>query len=193
MIRTLTGTIKDLGEDWLVLEVNGVGYLVASPTLTNSFTLEQKVTLQTYLAVRETALDLYGFVDSTELQMFELLLGVPKVGPKSALVIMTQATPTLLSESAHKNDAVYLHKLSGIGKKTCENVVRYLNSKLENLPTTSASSDMTDGLNQVQTDAIDALVSLGYDLNTAREAIKNMPEEGATVNTLVTQALKQIN
>lgn len=193
MIRTLTGTIKDLGENWLVVEVNNVGYLVASPTLTNNYSLEQKVTLQTYLAVRETALDLYGFTDKSELEMFELLLGVPKVGPKSALTIMTQATPTLLSESAHKNDAVYLHKLSGIGKKTCENVVRYLNGKLDSLPNTGATEGITDGLNQTQTDAMDALVSLGYDLNTARETIKNLSDKDATVNSLVTQALKQIN
>ena len=174
MIRTLTGTIKDLGENWLVVEVNNVGYLIASPTLTSNYSLEQKVTLQTYLAVRETALDLYGFTDKAELEMFELLLGVPKIGPKSALSIMTQATPTLLSESAHKNDAIYLHKLSGIGKKTCENVVRYLNSKLDSLPLSASGDTPADGLNQTQTDAIDALVSLGYDLNTSRETIKSM-------------------
>jgi holliday junction DNA helicase RuvA len=195
MIRTLTGHIKDIGDNWLVLEVAGVGYLVATPTLTNNFSLEQKVTLQTYLAVRETALDLYGFREKAELEMFELLLGVPKVGPKSALAIMTQATPTLLSESAHKNDGVYLHKLSGIGKKTCENVVQYLNGKLDKLPETGVTSETADNLNQTQTDAIDALVSLGYDMNTARETILNLPdtETESTVNSLVTQALKQIN
>lgn len=195
MIRTLTGTIKDLGENWLVIDVNNVGYLVSSPTLTNQFSLEQKITLQTYLAVRETALDLYGFVEKSELQMFELLLGVPKVGPKSALAIMCQATPTLLSESAHKNDHVYLHKLSGIGKKTCENVIRYLNSKLDRLPSTAEGVTTASDLNQTQTDAIDALVSLGYDLNTSRETILEISDldEESTVNSLVTKALKQIS
>ncbi len=192
MIRTLTGTITDIGENKLVVDVRGVGYLVGCPTLANSFTDGQSITLNTYLAVRETALDLYGFPDKSELQMFELLLGVPKVGPKSALAVMTQATPSLLSESAHKGDGVYLHKLSGIGKKTCENIVQYLSGKLDSLPETGVTGSPAENLNQTQTDAIDALVSLGYDLNTSRETIKNFETKDATVNSLVTQALKQI-
>jgi len=72
MIRTLTGTITDIGDNWVVVDVRGVGYLVGCPTLANNFTLEQSVKLQTYLAVRETALDLYGFPEKSELQMFEL-------------------------------------------------------------------------------------------------------------------------
>jgi len=190
MIRTLTGDITYISDNSLVVDVNGVGYLVGCPTLTNQFILGTTVTLHTYLAVRETALDLYGFPQHTELEMFELLLGIPKVGPKSALQILCQATPTLLIESTHKKDGVYLHKLSGIGKKTCENIVQYLQNKLDKLPTTNTST--TDSLNQIQTDAIDALISLGYDTTTAREAILNFNDDTMTVNSLVTQALRQI-
>lgn len=190
MIRTLTGTIEDIGEGWVVINVNNVGYLVGCPTTTTLFSMHQTITLHTYLAVRETALDLYGFTDKIELEMFELILGVPKVGPKSALQVLNQATPTLLIEAAHKNDGVYLHKLSGIGKKTCENIVQYLHGKIEKLPTTMTSK--TDDLNQIQTDAIDALVSLGYDMVTARNSILNIKNDDSTVNSLVTQALKQI-
>ncbi len=190
MIRTLTGTIQDIGEGWVVISVNDIGYLVGCPTTTTEFTLNQTLTLHTYLAVRETALDLYGFTDQTELQMFELLLGVPKVGPKSALQILNQASPTLLVESAHKKDGVYLHKLSGIGKKTCENVVQHLQGKIEKLPVTIANP--TEDINQIQTDAIDALVSLGYDTATARKTILDIKNDDSTVNSLVTQALKQI-
>ena len=135
MIRSLTGEIDDIGENWLVVNVHGVGYLVGTPTLQNHFTENSTITLHTYLAVRETALDLYGFPHKTELEMFELLLGIPKIGPKSALQILCQATPSLLAEAAQKNDGVYLHKLSGIGKKTAENITQYLHSKLAQLPT----------------------------------------------------------
>lgn len=190
MIRTLTGDITYIGDNSLVVDVNGVGYLVGCPTLTNQFILGTTVTLHTYLAVRETALDLYGFSQHTELEMFELLLGIPKVGPKSALQIMCLATPTLLIEAAQKRDGVYLHKLSGIGKKTSENIVQYLQNKLDSLPQTSTVS--TNATNQIQTDAIDALVSLGYDMNTAREVILSFTDETMTVNSLVTQALKRI-
>jgi Holliday junction DNA helicase RuvA len=149
-----------------------------------------KITLHTHLAVRETALDLYGFPEHTELQMFELLLGIPKVGPKSALQILTQATPTLLTEATQKNDPNYLQKLSSIGKKTCENIVQHLTKKLNLLPTISTTTDLS--LTSVQTDAIDALIALGYDTNTARDTILAMETTQATVNSLVTQALKRL-
>lgn len=190
MIRMITGTIEDVGENWLIVNVHGIGYLVACPTLASSFTENTTVTLYTHLAVRETALDLYGFPQKAELEMFELLLSIPKVGPKSALQIMTQASPTLLIEAAQKGDAVYLHKLSGIGKKTAENIVGHLSKKLDKLPSSIATP--SENLSAVQTDAIDALVSLGYDLTTARETILDLPSEKATVNSLVTQALKAI-
>lgn len=190
MIRSLTGEIDDIGENWLVVNVRGVGYLVGCPTLTNHFTVGSTVTLHTYLAVRETALDLYGFPHKTELEMFELLLGIPKIGPKSALQILCQATPSLLAEAAQKNDGVYLHKLSGIGKKTAENITQYLHGKLELLP--AAASAGADSLTAVQTDAIDALVALGYDMTTARETVLEVADENSTVNSLVTHALKQM-
>jgi len=192
MIRSLNGTVKDIGDNQLVVDVRGVGYFVFSPTLTNNYTLGSTVHLHTYLAVRETAMDLYGFLDKSELEMFELLLGIPKVGPKSALQIMALATPTLLVESAHKNDGLYLHKLSGIGKKTAENIVIFLNKKLDKLPTGITIDQSTPDLNQVQTDAIDALVALGYETTTARQVIAEIHEPDATVNSLVTKALKQI-
>lgn len=194
MIKMLRGTIKVINDNSLVVDVKGVGYLVACPTLTNNFSADQDVVLHTYLAVRETAMDLYGFVDPNELHMFEMLLGVPKVGPKSALQIMCLTTPKLLAEAAHKDDAQYLHKLSGVGKKTCENVVDYLNKKLDKIPESiSKEKDEYGSLNQIQTDAIDALVALGYDLNSARETISKLSPDHDTVNKLVTQSLKEMN
>ncbi|MCA9355092.1 Holliday junction branch migration protein RuvA [Candidatus Kaiserbacteria bacterium] len=190
MIRSLAGKIKDVGDGWIVISVNNIGYLVSCLTATENFKKNQEITLHTYLAVRENALDLYGFINKVELEMFELILCVPKIGPKSALQVLSQATPTLLIESAHKNDGAYLHKLSGIGKKTCENIVQYLHGKLEKLPATIMVS--TDSLSDMQTDAIDALVSLGYDMSTARDIVVKISDENSTVNSLVTQALKQI-
>lgn len=192
MIRTLTGTIQLVADNQVVLSVHDVGYLIGFPTATTPIAVGQKLTLHTYLAVRETALDLYGFTEPTELAMFELLLGVPKVGPKSALQILNQATPTLISEAAHKQDGAYLHKLSGVGKKTCENIVQHLANKLEQLPATVVAP--ATELSQAQADAIDALIALGYDQITARETIQALPDDGpATVNNLITRALKHIS
>jgi Holliday junction DNA helicase RuvA len=190
MIRTLTGNIQEIKDNLIVIGVHDIGYLVRCLSTPQQFNLNQTVTLYTYLAVRETALDLYGFTDPIELKMFELLLGVPKVGPKSALQILNQSTPTLLVEATHKNDSVYLSKLSGIGKKTAENIIQYLHGKIEKLP--EIGSTKAENLNQVQTDAIDTLISLGYDTTTARDIILKLSNDESTVNTLVTQALKQI-
>ncbi len=190
MIRTLTGEITQIGNNNIIVEVQGVGYLVNCPILINNFAIGTTAKFYTYLAVRENSLDLYGFPQQAELEMFEFLLSIPKVGPKSALQILTQATPSLIIESVQKRDGIYLHKLSGIGKKTCDNIVQHLQNKIEQI---SQSVDTNfDSINQIQTDAIDALISLGYDTNTARGAILNINDESMTLNSLVTQALKQI-
>jgi Holliday junction DNA helicase RuvA len=114
---------------------------------------------------------------------------VPKVGPKSAWQIMNQATPALLVEAAQKNDPGYLQKLSGIGKKTCENIVQHLAQKVEHLPSVGATHTE---LSATQTDAIDALISLGYDATAAREIVLEISTPDATVNSIITVALKRI-
>jgi len=190
MIRTLTGTITHATDTSVVLDVRGVGYLVGTPNKDGGLQVDDSVTLQTHLAVRETALDLYGFPSHSELEMFELLLNIPKVGPKSALQILLQSTPNLLIESAQKNDPVYLHKMSGIGKKTCENIILYLHKKVADMQFEQVAQN--DNFTQTQTDAIDALIALGYDVSSARESITHLADKDSTVNSLVTQALKHI-
>ena len=189
MIRTLTGKITAVMEGAVTLEVRGVGYLVGAPTKTTKFSEGDELTLHTHLAVRENAMDLYGFTSLTELELFELLLKVPKVGPKSALAILNQASPTLLIESIGKNDPVQLHKLSGIGKKTCENLVQFLHKKMENYGFAEASE--MPPIDGQKTDAIDALVSLGYDLSTARSVVSDMPEKLST-KEIIQKALKEM-
>jgi Holliday junction DNA helicase RuvA len=191
MIRLLTGEIATVSDGYVTIMVQGVGYLVGSTTKTTHFKVGENITLHTHLAVRENSLDLYGFTTPSELDLFELLLDVPKIGPKSALQVLSQASPTLLVEAISKKDDAYLHKLSGIGKKTCENIVLALHDKIERLAFAAdfkSSSSMTDE----QTDTIDALVSLGYDLTTARETVKKLESEGLSTNDLIKQALKQM-
>lgn len=189
MIRALTGTIDSIMEGAVTLDVRGVGYFIAVPTKTTGFTKGEELTLHTHLAVRENAMDLYGFTTLTELEVFEMLLTVPKVGPKSALQILNQASPTLLIESISKNDPQQLHKLSGIGKKTCENLVLALNKKIENFG--FAEAEDAPKIDAEKSDAIDALVSLGYDLGTARSVVSEM-ETDLSTNEIIKKALKQL-
>lgn len=189
MIRMIVGEVAAVRENYITVISNGIGYLIGTNTKGTNFRAGDSVTLHTHLAVRETALDLYGFTTETELDIFELLMLVPKIGPKSALQVMNQASPTLLLEAIGKKDATYLHKLSGIGKKTCENIVQFLHEKVEGI-SLATELGVTTGLTAVQTDAIDALVSLGYDLTSARAAVKEL--SGETTNDLIKQALKQM-
>lgn len=191
MIRMIVGEVVAVSDGYVTVLTGGVGYLVGTNTKGVLFQVGDRVTLHTHLAVRETAMDLYGFTSLSELDIFELLMEVPKIGPKSALQVMNQATPTLLLEAIGKKDASYLHKLSGIGKKTCENIVQYLHDKVGGM-VFADDITITTGLTESQTDAIDALVSLGYDLTTAREVVKTLAGEDISTNELITRALKQI-
>jgi len=189
MIRQLHGMVTHIEENAIVLSVHGVGYLIYTPTVTTTYTLNDDIVLYTYLAVRETALDLYGFTTDTERQLFELLLKVPKIGPKSALQVMTQASPTLLIEQIANNEPAQLHKLSGIGKKTCENIVTQLHEKLGDL---ADAVTHTKPIDPTHADAIDALIALGYDAAAARETVQTHTVDGDSVNEIIKKALKQL-
>ena len=104
MIRSLRGEISALTANSVVVTVNGIGYQVYTNISRRQFVPGETVFLHTYLVVRETALDLYGFIEADELTYFELLLDVPKIGPKSALQIMSQADVSLLHSAIIQND-----------------------------------------------------------------------------------------
>ncbi len=187
MIRSLTGTITHHTDTSVVLTVYGVGYLLYTNALRHTYAVGDQVILHTHLVVRENVLDLYGFSEERELNFFELLLTIPKIGPKSALQILCQADPDLLATAVLLNDAEHLHKVSGIGKKTASNIVTNLAGKIDNSTTPNVRDfgQQTD-LTTAQNDAIDALVSLGYDQKETRSFILKQD------NTLDTKALIQV-
>ena len=190
MIRLLSGTVYTSGErSVIILTDSGVGYQVFVTKLT-ALASGQVVQLFTHLAVRETALDLYGFQTESDLLFFELLLTIPKIGPKSALQILDQASISLICESINHNDAGRLSKLSGMGKKTAEKIVQELQGKIElfTLPTTSESVESHPHYQ----DAFDTLITLGYNPNNIRQALEGI--NGATsTSDLVKRALKDIS
>ena len=192
MIRSLQGTIAAIGENSLVVEVHNIGYLVYTPTARQQYVPGTTVFLHTYLVVRETALDLYGFLEPSELTFFELLLGVPKIGPKSALQILCQADIALLSAAILEQDPEHLSKLSGIGKKTAANLVSHLEGKIDHLTLpTHLATNPNSHLSEAQIDAIDALITLGYDPQEARGYVIKQDKTTDT-KSLVQAVLKQI-
>jgi holliday junction DNA helicase RuvA len=126
-------------------------------------------------------LDLYGFLEMEELGFFEMLIGVSGIGPRSALAILGIASIETLRKAISTGDTAYLTKISGIGRKTAEKIVIELRDKMgADISTTSLQGEL---------DALEALKSLGYSQNEARDALKKVPAE-ANINIKIKEALK---
>ena len=164
----------------------GVGYKInVSPdTLSKTQKTGEEVSLWIHTNVREDALDLYGFKERPELEFFEMLIGVSGIGPRSALAILGIATIETLRKAIGTGDTTYLTKISGIGKKTAERIVIDLRDKMA-----SEYSEQTGSSLQIELDALEALKSLGYSQNEAREALKKTAS-GTDTNTKIREALK---
>lgn len=185
MIAKLEGTVSYKDPRFLILNVSGVGYKVfAAPEVVGAATEGAALSLWTYLAVRETALDLYGFPDKESLDFFEMLLDVPGIGPKSAMSVLGVAGISTLRSAISSNDHAYLTKLSGIGKRTAEKIVLELRDKL------GTSTEEGSTQNREESDSIDALKSLGYSEREAREALKKVSKEIVGTSQKVKEALK---
>jgi len=186
MIGSLSGTVRGIIRESIVLEVGGVGYRVAVPVATLTKAAEgDALFLWTHLAVRENAQDLYGFETREELSWFELLLTVSGIGPKSALAIMNSVDGSSLEKAIARNDAGTLSKSFGIGKKTAEKIVLELREKVGAGAGGKESGQSSDG------DVVDALVGLGYSLREARDAVHELPRELDTPSARLREALRR--
>lgn len=185
MIGYLKGTIVGHKKDGLILLCNDVGYRVFTTTELRLKDVGTTLSLFTYLAVRETALDLYGFPSEAELSMFELLLTVSGIGPRSALATLDTSGIPSLKRAILAQDPALLTKTTGVGKKTAEKIVLELKGKIE-----EDGEVFTSGRENME--AIDALVALGYSERSAREAIEQLPDKSLSSKDLIKQALKHI-
>ncbi len=188
MIARLTGEVVDVRFTHIVVDVGGIGYLIA---VTNGtvYAVGARVTLNTYLAVRENALDLYGFETKDEHAMFEKLIKLPKIGPKTAMQILSQADLETLKKAVRMDDPTYLSKMSGIGKKSAEKIVAGLKDVLEDDALLGESSRSHES----DADVVDALLALGYAERDARQAVQNIPEEVTDTNARIKYALKDVS
>lgn len=190
MISYLKGKIKHKGNGFVILEVNNIGYQIfISPLLYTDLSLNQEIEFFTYQQVREDALNLYGFKSSTELELFELLLSISGIGPRSALAVMSIATVSDIKDSISRGDSALLTKVSGIGRKTAERVVLELREKIGKL---AVGNDKIGRSQLGSSDEIDALMALGYSFSQAREALNNVDAEIKDSGERIRQALKKL-
>ena len=170
MIARLTGKPAACDASGLVLDVGGVGYrLHATASAIRKAQAASQVTLETHLHVREDALQLYGFADAAERELFEELLAVSGVGPKVALAIVSGYTPSELRRAIAREDSAFFQTLPGIGKKTAQRVVLELKEKLA--PDEPAPGRSTRGADDGHVVAREALLELGYSMAEAEQRL----------------------
>jgi Holliday junction DNA helicase RuvA len=193
MFAYLSGTVIAKNNNYLILKVNNVGYKIfVGESLLSSMAKGEEKELYLSHQVREDASNLYGFKNLEDLALFELLLSVSGVGPKSALGVLSIASVNDIREAVIRNDASLLMKVSGIGKKTAERVVLELKNKIAKI----ISGGSLNGENSLSAgfgDELDALMSLGYSLSDARMALEGLDDNLKESGERVKAALKKLS
>ena len=170
MIARLRGKPIVRDANGLVLDVGGVGYrLHATPSALRKAEDADEIVVETHLHVREDALQLYGFADTTERELFEQLLAVSGVGPKVALAIVSGYSPAELRRAILREDAALFQTIPGIGKKTAQRVVLELKERIAPLAAVEQAPHLGPG--DGHTVARDALVELGYSAAEAEQRL----------------------
>ncbi len=193
MIAHIDGIVSEKNPDGVVVDCGGVGYelLCSASTLAACPALGKSVKLYAYLAVREDAMELYGFISREEKKMFMRLIGVSGIGPKSALGILGVLSVHDLSVALVTGDAAALARAPGIGKKTAQRLVLELKDKVssEELTGTGAQTFMPPA-QSAQAEAIEALMALGYPSSEAAKAVSRVDKQFDKANDIIFQALK---
>lgn len=187
MLYSVSGKLAFKGENFLVVEAGGIGFKVfaSERTIRRAGARGNEVKLFTHFHVREDAMELYGFLSEEELSFFELLISVSGVGPKSALSIIDVASLEELSAAIHEGRPDLLTKASGIGRKTAERIIVELRNKVQSSRPGAVVEKM-----DTDVDLVEALSSLGYRREEAREALTKIPAEVAGVEARLKEALR---
>ncbi len=186
MIAHLRGKVIFAGEKEIVVEVNGVGYALAVSAHTRErIGIDENVSLHVYTYVREQALELYGFTDREEKELFTLLISVSGIGPKAALGILSAAAPATLRESIVCEDVSLLTQVPGVGKKTAQRVVLELKNKVGEYSTTSSQTPLASNR-----EVLEALCGMGYSVAEARQAVNAVDENISDLSEKLRAALK---
>ncbi|MCL5036411.1 MAG: Holliday junction branch migration protein RuvA [Chloroflexi bacterium] len=180
MIALLRGIVEQVNDGTLVVDVNGVGYLVSVPArIIDTISTGDSIRLNIYTVVREDAINLFGFLHPQEREFFKLMLGVSGIGPKSALSLLSLLEPPALAGAIKNNNIALLSKAQGVGKKTAERLALELREKIQAaLPQEYVPSEEDAAGEEV----LEFLVSLGAALPDARKALKSVIQKGSSTS-----------
>jgi Holliday junction DNA helicase RuvA len=190
MIATLKGEITEKKNDQVVLECGGVGYgLLVTFEDFGALELKSKVKLYVYEHIRENAHDLFAFRSQETKKLFELLLSVNGVGPKMALSILSIANSSQVKQAIASGDTKFISQASGVGKRVAERVVVDLKDKVGLVASDDATGFLATPSGNLNDEAMQALVALGYSAQDAAEALKGI-DEGLSTEERIKKALK---
>lgn len=198
MIGQLSGKIISKNPPQLLIDVNGVGYEVQASmqTFFNLPELNQSLVLHTHLVVREDAQLLYGFSSILERSLFRLLIKISGVGPKLALAILSTLDPNAFVQCVEAQDTASLVRIPGVGKKTAERLIIEMRDKCidPQILTTRESSDGIIKSVNASSDAISALVALGYKPQQAQTTVQRVAgkQDEASSEVLIKEALREL-
>ena len=196
MFAYIRGTAAQVTEHSVILETGGVGFRILAPySVLERIHTGDEVKLYTHFSVREDAMQLFGFLQEEELELFRLLIGVSGIGPKGALGVLSALTADELRFAVLSGDAAAIAKAPGIGKKTAQKVILELKDKLdleEAFEAKAAHTEEADGTGNPQTEAVRALAALGYSTQEAGRAVKAAASKlgEADVEALLKAALR---
>lgn len=201
MISYIRGELVAVEKEKVIIDVGGVGYGIFMPESAMGLLpqMGNEVKLYTYLNVREDAMQLFGFLTRDDLEIFKLLIGVSGIGPKGGLSILSKLTADDLRFAIMSGDSKAISAAPGIGKKTAEKVIIELKDKLDIEQMLNPSDSETksaiktdSSANEVQSEAVQALVALGYGSTESLKAVNKVNLENMTVEEVLKQALKNL-
>lgn len=197
MIYNLRGTLTVADVNYIVVECSGVGFkcFTTLNTVKDLGRVGDEVNVFTHLAVREDAMDLYGFATVAELDAFKLLITVSGVGPKAAAAVLSELTPDKLALCIASGDAKAITRAQGVGKKTAERIVLELKDKMGAIASESVSQSVINASSAVAdnetAEAVAALVALGYSQSDASMVVGAM-DKSLSVDEMIRQGLKHL-
>ena len=185
MIASVEGIVTHKDGRSLIVAVSGIGYQIfVTPSTLSKQNTGNTLFLWTHQVIREDANDLYGFQSMEEKDLFEILISVSGIGPRSGLAILSLSSPNVLKQAIAAGNTNYLTQVSGIGKRLAEKIVVELRDKMADLYGTA-----TDQLVGGDSDVLEALRTLGYSASEGREILKQIPAEISDTKERIKRAL----
>ena len=197
MISYIKGELTGVSEDKIIVETGGIGYGIFMPAKSIGMLpgTGAEVKIYTYLNVREDAMQLFGFLTRDDLEVFRLVIGVSGIGPKGGLAVLSSLTADELRFAVMTGDTKAISAAQGIGKKTAERLIIELKDKLkltEMLKQEEISADTGSLSEDAQSEAVQALVALGYGAAESLRAVRSVEIKEATAEQLLKEALKKM-